>query len=115
MRTGPRLLLAALVTAALALPAPTAQAKGSASKKPTTSPKVPALVSDVARIEPLPVAAAAADGPTVMLDGVGEYRGLLELRRNGPGVGAVNEVALDDYLRGISEVPSSWPAEALRA
>jgi SpoIID/LytB domain protein len=114
MPTGPRLLLAALVAAVLALPTPTAQAKGSASKKSTTSIKVPMLVSDVARVEPLAVA-GAVDGPTVALDGVGEYRGLLELRRNGPRVGAVNEVALDDYLRGISEVPSSWPAEALRA
>ncbi len=30
-------------------------------------------------------------------------------------MGAVNEVALDDYLKGISEVPSSWPPEVLRA
>jgi stage II sporulation protein D len=31
------------------------------------------------------------------------------------GVGAVNDVALEDYLKGISEVPSSWPPEVLRA
>ncbi|HEV7687775.1 MAG TPA: SpoIID/LytB domain-containing protein, partial [Acidimicrobiia bacterium] len=114
MRPGPRLLLAALVAGGLAVSTPAAEAKGSGPRKPTSSPKVPALVTDVARIEPL-AAPGSAGGPTVMLDGVGEYRGLLELRRTGAGVGAVNEVALDDYLSGISEVPSSWPPEVLRA
>jgi stage II sporulation protein D len=119
MRTGPRLLVAALAAGALALSGPAAQAKGSGSsgKKGTSStkaPKVPALVADVARIEPLPVAAGAS-ATTVEMEGVGEYRGILEVRRAGAGVGAVNEVALDDYLKGISEVPSSWPPEALRA
>jgi stage II sporulation protein D len=107
MRTGPRLLFAALVAGALAVSAaPSAEAKGP-SKKSTT--KTPALTADVARIEPLAVTG------TVALDGVGEYRGLLEIRRLGGGVGAVNEVALDDYLKGISEVPSSWPPEVLKA
>jgi stage II sporulation protein D len=79
------------------------------------------LVTDVARIEPLapsPSPSPSGGGavrPTVSLDGVGEYHGLLELRRTAAGVGAVNDVALEDYLTGISEVPSSWPAEALRA
>jgi SpoIID/LytB domain protein len=119
MRTGPRLLFAALVAGALAVPAaPAAQAKGSGSgKKSSTSaktPKVPALATDVARIEPL-ARPGATTAPTVTLEGVGEYRGLLEIRRAGGGVGAVNEVALDDYLKGISEVPSSWPSEVLRA
>jgi SpoIID/LytB domain protein len=111
MRPGPRLLFAALVAGALAVPGPSAQAKGS---KGTKAPKVPALTTDVARIEPLTVAGATT-APTVALGGVGEYRGILEIRRAGGGVGAVNEVALDDYLKGISEVPSSWPPEVLRA
>ncbi|HEV7862362.1 MAG TPA: SpoIID/LytB domain-containing protein, partial [Acidimicrobiia bacterium] len=114
MRPGPRLLLAALVAGGLAVSTPAAQAKGGSSKTPTASPKVPALVTDVARIEPLPVPGSTS-ASTVTLEGVGEYRGLLELRRTAAGVGAVNEVALDDYLKGISEAPSSWPAEALRA
>jgi len=117
MRPGLRMLLVAVVAAVTGVAGPAAQAKGSSSRKPTTStraPKVAALVTDVARIEPLPVA-AGAPAPTVSLDGAGEYRGLLELRRAGGGIGAVNEVALDDYLKGISEVPSGWPAEVLRA
>jgi stage II sporulation protein D len=110
MLTGPRLLFAALVAGVLAVPvAPSAQAKGSPSSG-KKAPKVPALTTDVARIEPL-----AVPGATVALDGVGEYRGILEIRRAGGGVGAVNEVVLDDYLKGISEVPSSWPPEVLRA
>src|SRR5947208_14436441 len=114
MRRGPRLVLAARVAGGLAVSGPGAQAKGGASKKPTGGPKVPVLVTDVARIQPLPVTGSAT-APTVSLDGVGEYPGLLELRRTAAGVGAVNEVPLDDYLKGISEVPSSWPPEALRA
>ena len=113
MRTGPRLLFAAFLAGALALSAaPAAQAAkggGSGKKSPSTASKAPALTTDVARFEPL------TPGATVALEGVGEYRGIVEVRRAGGGVGAVNEVALDDYLKGISEVPSSWPAEVLRA
>ena len=119
MRAGPRLVFVALVAGALAASGPSALAKGgsSSTRKPTSStkaPKVPALAADVARIEPLPVTGGAGTS-TVVLRGVGEYRGLLEVRRAAGGVGAVNEVALDDYLKGISEVPSGWPPEALRA
>ena len=113
MRTGLRMRFAALVAVLVAVAASGAQAKAPATKKPTSPPKVPALVTDVARIEPLALP-GAADGATVSLDGVGEYRGVLELRKAAAGVGAVNDVALDDYLKGISEVPSNWPAEALR-
>src|SRR5256885_1713154 len=114
MRTGLRMGCAGLVAGLLGLWAPTAQAKGPAARRPPAGPKVPALVTDVARIEPLALP-GAGDAPTVALDGVGAYRGTLELRRTAAGVGAVNDVALEDYLKGISEAPSSWPAEALRA
>ncbi|HZQ76138.1 MAG TPA: SpoIID/LytB domain-containing protein [Acidimicrobiia bacterium] len=111
------LAAALLVVSALAtLTAPAAEARGSGARKAPPGPKVPAIVADVARIEPLAVGGAGvADRPTVSLEGVGEYHGVLELRRTAAGVGAVNDVALEDYLAGISEVPSSWPAEALRA
>ena len=33
----------------------------------------------------------------------------------GPGVSVVNHVGFEDYLKGIAEMPSKWPAEALRA
>jgi stage II sporulation protein D len=119
MRGRTRLVFVALVAGALAASGPAVQAKKPPKAPPGgsgVSPKKkgPALTTDLARIEPLPVA-AGAPAPTVSLAGVGEYRGILEIRRAGGGVGAVNEVALDDYLKGISEVPSGWPAEVLRA
>jgi SpoIID/LytB domain protein len=92
-----------LFFAASAAPATAA----SGSRRPPAPPA--GFTVDVARIEPL-----AADR-FVHLEEVGDYGGALELRRTDAGVGAVNDVALEDYLKGISEVPSSWPAEALRA
>jgi stage II sporulation protein D len=45
------------------------------------------------------------------------YRGALEVHRSGASTRAVNAVAMEDYLRAVvpSEMPSSWPQEALRA
>ncbi|SEJ16580.1 stage II sporulation protein D [Deinococcus reticulitermitis] len=45
------------------------------------------------------------------------YRGGVLLRREGPGVQAINVVDLEDYLRGVvaAEMPASWPAAALAA
>ncbi|HEY7937769.1 MAG TPA: SpoIID/LytB domain-containing protein [Candidatus Limnocylindrales bacterium] len=45
------------------------------------------------------------------------YRGVIRLLGASSGVMAINEVGLDLYLRGVvpSEMPSSWPAEALKA
>lgn len=42
------------------------------------------------------------------------YRGVLEIR---PGLVAVNEVPLEQYLYGVvpAEMPSKWPIEALKA
>jgi stage II sporulation protein D len=54
----------------------------------------------------------AANGVT---DGV--YRGDLEVRPAALGAAAINVVGLEDYVRGVvpGEVPTSWPAETLRA
>ncbi|MHB8689834.1 MAG: SpoIID/LytB domain-containing protein [Solirubrobacteraceae bacterium] len=56
-------------------------------------------------------------GP-VDLAGKGAYRGTLVFRAaGGPDVETVDELGLDDYVRGVvaAEVPSSWPAPALQA
>jgi stage II sporulation protein D len=48
----------------------------------------------------------------------GAYRGALEFRPGaGGGTNAINALALDDYVQGVvpTEVPASWPAEALKA
>ncbi len=47
--------------------------------------------------------------------GTGTYRGAIEVRRHGRSLAVVNEVGTEDYLRGIDEVPSSWPSAALQA
>ncbi|WP_157448756.1 SpoIID/LytB domain-containing protein [Deinococcus peraridilitoris] len=49
--------------------------------------------------------------------GGGEYRGGVLLRALAGKVEAINIVDLEDYLRGVvpAEMPSSWPAEALKA
>lgn len=53
------------------------------------------------------------------LNGVhsGLYRGDIEVRLDGGGVTAINEIDMDSYLRGVvaGEMPSSWPLEALKA
>ena len=86
------------------------------------------ITVDQARIEPL------AGDAHVVVEGAGEYRGALELRRApvkppapapgtppappapaATGVGVVNDVGFEDYVKGIAEVPAVWPVEALRA
>ena len=46
----------------------------------------------------------------------GLYRGSIEVRVDGGGVTSINELDLDTYIRGVvaSEMPSSWPLEALK-
>ncbi len=46
-----------------------------------------------------------------------KYRGTIELRRFGGSVRAIDDVALEDYVRGVIawEMPSSWHPEALGA
>ena len=47
----------------------------------------------------------------------GRYRGALVLSRDGAQVLAVEDVGIESYLFGVvpAEMPSSWPAQALRA
>lgn len=49
--------------------------------------------------------------------GAPSYRGSLELRRSEEGIVAVNELLLEEYLYAVvpSEMPASYPAEALKA
>lgn len=45
------------------------------------------------------------------------YRGTIEVRRHAGRLRVINHVGLEDYLRGVvpSEMPASWPLEALKA
>lgn len=48
--------------------------------------------------------------------GSARYRGILEIApASKGGLSMVNELAFEDYLKGIAEVPGRWPTEALRA
>src|SRR5581483_8202006 len=80
------------------------------AQRPQRPPQAaPGWLVDRVRFEPL--------DPAVPLSavGVGDYRGALEVGRAPTGVSVVNDVAFEDYVRGISEVPSAWPLEALKA
>jgi stage II sporulation protein D len=56
-------------------------------------------------------------GPALNSVSDGLYRGAIELRTEGAGLTAINELDLDNYVRGVvaGEMPSSWPLEALKA
>jgi len=66
--------------------------------------------ADTVRFEPL------TKGPAgLTVAGTGTYRGVIEVRRNGGALAVGNDLALEEYVRGIDEVPPSWPAAALQA
>ena len=64
-------------------------------------------VTDRVRFEPV-------DAP-LTVPGTGDFKGVIELRAAGGAVAVVNELGLDDYVKGISEVPVRWPIEAQKA
>lgn len=92
---GFRVLGALALLGALAMPA--VASSGEAS---WTTPTV--------RLEPTP-------GATLVVEGVGEFRGNIVIARAGAGLAVINELPLDEYLLGVAEVPSTWPAAALEA
>jgi SpoIID/LytB domain protein len=55
-------------------------------------------------------------GPALNSVSNGLYRGSIEVRVDGSGVTAINELDMDSYLRGVvaGEMPSTWPLEALK-
>jgi stage II sporulation protein D len=55
-------------------------------------------------------------GPALNGVNSGLYRGDIEVRLDGSGVTAINEIDMDSYLRGVvaGEMPSTWPLEALK-
>ena len=99
-----RFAAAACALVALAAVAP---AHGKPARRPP-APQ-PGWAVDRVRFEPL------EPGAVLSVQGVGDYRGLIDVVRGGAGVAVVNEVPVEDYLLGISEVPASWPAEAQKA
>lgn len=103
-----RLLRAGLVATVVALALAVA---GPASGARERTPPAPlrGWVVDRARFEPVTAGGLLQPG------GSGAVRGAVDVVSTSRGVAVVNEVALDDYVRGVAEVPSTWPLEALRA
>lgn len=68
-------------------------------------------VVDRVRVEP------AVSGVAVSVGGRSSYRGVLDIAPTAVpgGVDVVNDVGLEDYLRGLAEMPPTWPAAALQA
>jgi SpoIID/LytB domain protein len=52
---------------------------------------------------------------TSLAFGRGSYEGRVDITPYSSGLAAVEETTIDNYLRGIAEVPSSWPDETLAA
>ena len=67
----------------------------------------------VEKITPLsPSTRLAVYGPRGLYH---HYRGSIVGQPSGGILYVINEVSIEDYLRGLGEVPSSWPLEAIKA
>ena len=105
---GTGVLIAATVTSGLGLTAEPAIAAPPPKKPAPAPPLDPAWFADRPRFEPL-------DSTPLTVNGLGDYRGAIEVTGTGGGVSTINDVSVEDYVRGIAEVSPSWPAEALKA
>jgi SpoIID/LytB domain protein len=80
----------------------------------TTTSTVPSKPGSTASSSKPVIAVPAASGVTTVDDRGRSYRGAIEANASG-GLRLVNIVGIEDYLRGMSEVPSTWPAAAVQA
>lgn len=97
---------ATVLVLVLGMGAPAADA---APRRRRPPPPPPGWVVERVRFEALDAVHPLA------VEGVGDYEGALDVVRAPAGVAVVNEVGLEDYVRGISEVPPAWPLEAQKA
>ncbi|MBO9532349.1 MAG: SpoIID/LytB domain-containing protein, partial [Solirubrobacteraceae bacterium] len=79
----------------------------------SSSGKRIASATTALRLQAAPGGAVTVGGKALNGISSGRYRGAVELR----GTNVINQVALEDYVRGVvsGESPSSWPAAALQA
>jgi stage II sporulation protein D len=82
----------------------------------TLGPKLVVALEDGSRALAGPLVLQPEPGTVLRLDGK-PYRGQLEVRSDGKRLAVVNRVGLEAYLQGVvpGEMPSDWPAEALKA
>ncbi|HWG74277.1 MAG TPA: SpoIID/LytB domain-containing protein [Acidimicrobiales bacterium] len=88
-----------------------AGAPGGAVTSPAPGPG--GWVVDRVSFEPL-TSGGQRSGPLAVA-ALGQYRGAINVNPTPGGLAVVNDVNIEDYVRGISEVPPSWPSAALQA
>lgn len=77
------------------------------------SGKIVGTYSDPVRFEPNPVTSSSLLKVT---NNGRRYRGFVVVRlATTSSVRIINNVVLEDYVKGIAEIPASWPTEALKA
>ena len=83
--------------------------------RPGTTTTTPPSQTGTVASSSQPVVAVPNGGGTTNVDGRGRaYRGVVEATGGG-ALRLVNIVNVEDYLRGMAEVPGSWPAAAVQA
>lgn len=85
------------------------------STPPPETPGAPEAAVPAAVESPQPVWAVPVAGGVTRVDERGRaYRGVIEAT-GAPTLRLVNLVGVEDYLRGMAEVPDTWPPAAVRA
>jgi len=83
---------------------------------PDTPEAPPAPAPDPELTSSGPLWAVPAEDTTTEVGGAGRYRGVLRLEGGDGGLEVVNQVDVEDYLRGMGEIRDpGWPAAALGA
>ncbi len=107
----PRLLAAAIVACALLAQAPAATAQEPLRRVRVAAPE---NASILVHGEYPPTGSSCVDPFQPVLHE--RYRGAVEVLRASDGsLTVLGELPFEDYLKGIAEVPRSWPPEALKA
>jgi SpoIID/LytB domain protein len=98
-------------------PEPAAPAPAPATTTTTTTTTAPPPEpSSAAAVSPTPVWAVPTGGATVQaLDRGRTYRGVLEATGPQGAMRLRNHVDIESYLKGMAEVPGTWPAAAVQA
>lgn len=95
-------------------PRPAEPAPPAAPGAPAADPPPAPSPSAASSAEPL-WAVPAAGGTITVVERGRTYRGAMEAIGTGGGLRVLNRVDVETYLKGMAEVPGSWPAAAVEA
>jgi stage II sporulation protein D len=83
---------------------------------PTSSPSTTAPPSGPSSTSARPLWSVPRSGGTTGVTARGRrYRGVVNVTVDGSALRLVNQLDVEEYLRGMGEMPASWPAASLRA